>query len=45
MIGGLGDDTYVVDVGTDMVTELANQGTDTIETSLATFSLAALTAG
>ena len=44
MIGGLGDDTYVVDVSTDKVTEVAGQGTDTIETSLATFSLAALTA-
>ena len=44
MFGGLGDDTYVVDVSTDKVTETLNQGTDTIETSLATFSLAALTA-
>ena len=31
-------------VATDKVTELAGQGNDTIETSLATFSLAALTA-
>ncbi|MDO8352284.1 MAG: hypothetical protein Q7T14_02375, partial [Aestuariivirga sp.] len=44
MIGGLGDDTYVVDVATDKVTEILNQGTDTIETSLATFSISALTA-
>jgi Ca2+-binding RTX toxin-like protein len=44
MIGGFGDDTYVVGVSTDMVTELAGQGTDTIETSLATYSISALTA-
>ena len=46
MAGGLGDDTYVVEVATDKVTELAGAGTgtDTIETSLATFSLAALAA-
>ncbi len=44
MVGGLGNDSYIVDLTTDIVTELAGQGTDTIETSLATFSLAALTA-
>ena len=46
MIGGLGNDTYVVDVAGDKVTEVAGAGTgiDTIETTLATFSLAALAA-
>ena len=44
MAGGLGDDTYVADVTGDKITELAGQGNDTIETSLAAFSLAALTA-
>ena len=34
----------MVDVSTDKVIELAGQGTDTIETSLATYSLAALSA-
>ena len=42
LIGGLGDDIYVVDSTTDVITELANQGTDTIESSI-TFSLASLT--
>jgi Ca2+-binding RTX toxin-like protein len=44
MIGGVGDDTYVVGVSGDKVTELAGQGNDTIETSLATYSISALTA-
>ena len=44
MVGGFGDDTYVVNIATDKVTELAGQGNDTIETSLASFSLATFTA-
>jgi Ca2+-binding RTX toxin-like protein len=44
MTGGIGDDTYVVDNIKDIVTEVAGQGTDTIETSLATYSLAKLAA-
>ena len=34
MAGGLGDDTYVVDVDADVVTEALNAGTDTVVTSL-----------
>ncbi len=46
MIGGAGDDTYVVNIATDKITELAGEGsgTDTVETALATYSLAALAA-
>ena len=42
LIGGLGDDSYQVDTTTDVITELASQGTDTIQSSV-TFSLATLT--
>ena len=31
MSGGLGNDTYVVDAAADVVTEVANQGSDTVE--------------
>ncbi|MDP1862715.1 MAG: calcium-binding protein [Thiobacillus sp.] len=34
MIGGTGNDTYVVNVSTDIVTENANEGTDTVESSV-----------
>jgi len=39
MSGGLGNDRYSVDSVGDIVTELAGEGTDTIETTLATYTL------
>jgi VCBS repeat-containing protein len=43
MAGGLGNDTYYVDSASDVVTESANAGNDTIITStLSSYSLAAL---
>jgi hypothetical protein len=39
LAGGLGDDTYVVDSVGDVVTENAGEGTDTVQTTLASYSL------
>ena len=34
LIGGVGNDVYFVDVSTDVVTENANEGTDTVQSSI-----------
>jgi serralysin len=39
--GGAGDDTYIVDSSTDLITEAADAGTDTVTASVS-FSLAAI---
>jgi len=35
MLGGVGDDTYVVDNAGDVVTENAGEGNDTVQSSVA----------
>lgn len=40
LIGGAGDDLFVVDVTTDVVTEAANEGTDTVQSTV-TWTLSA----
>ncbi|RTR11631.1 beta strand repeat-containing protein, partial [Azospirillum griseum] len=39
LIGGTGNDTYIVDDADDVVTELAGEGTDTVRTTLASYTL------
>lgn len=41
LTGGAGDDTYVVDDAGDSVTELAAEGTDLVQTTLAAYTLGA----
>ena len=40
MLGGAGNDTYVVDNAGDVVTEASNAGTDSVQTTLSSFTLA-----
>ncbi|MBY5410114.1 RTX toxin, partial [Rhizobium leguminosarum] len=39
LIGGDGDDTYIVDNAGDLVTENADEGSDTVRTTLASYTL------
>lgn len=41
MIGGRGNDTFIVSEAGDVVTELANEGVDTVKTTLQAYSLGA----
>lgn len=41
MSGGAGNDVYIVDNAGDVVTELANQGTDEVRTALASYTVGA----
>lgn len=41
LIGGTGDDTYVVETTGDVVTELPNEGLDTVRTALSVYRLGA----
>ena len=41
MAGGAGNDTYMVDDTGDVVTELADEGTDTVQSYLANYTLGA----
>ncbi|MBX5190058.1 rhizobiocin, partial [Rhizobium sp. NZLR3b] len=40
LIGGAGNDTYIVDNAGDVVTEAADNGIDTVRTNLASYTLA-----
>ncbi|WP_431854129.1 cadherin domain-containing protein, partial [Azospirillum sp.] len=40
LIGGLGNDLYMVDTAGDVVTELAGEGVDTVQTVLSSYTLA-----
>lgn len=40
LVGGIGNDTYVLSVSTNTITELANEGTDTVQSAI-TYTLGA----
>ena len=42
MRGSNGDDYYIIDSASDVIVELASQGSDTVRTSLATYSIASI---